>query len=132
MFKPPVTGAAVPTAAREPGPSRRFEGRQVDVREGFNRALERALNEERIRVSRHARERIQSRRVRIDESDVRKISDTMDKLQGKGAKISLLFVGDTTLVTNVERRTVITAVDSYANADKVFTQIDSAAVIEKA
>jgi flagellar operon protein len=98
----------------------------------FERALEKAFRNADVKLSRHARERVQSRQIDLNTADVGRISDAIDTLRGKGGKISLLLMGDTTFVTNVKNRTVITAVDRYGEADKVFTQIDSAAVIEKA
>jgi flagellar operon protein len=98
----------------------------------FERALEKAFRDADVKMSRHARERVQSRQIDLNSADVGRISDAIDALRGKGGKISLLLMGDTTFVTNVKNRTVITAVDRYGEADKVFTQIDSAAVIEKA
>ena len=98
----------------------------------FERALEKAFRDADVKMSRHARERVQSRQIDLTSADVGWISDAIDTLRGKGGKISLLLMGDTTFVTNVKNRTVITAVDRYGEADKVFTQIDSAAVIEKA
>ena len=130
MFKPPaISGEIQGTTALKRGGSSRAAGA---AKADFTRALQKALDDKKINMTNHARERILSRRIKIDETDVAQISDAMNRLQDKGGKISLLFMGETTLVTNVKNRTVITALDSYGQTDKVFTQIDSAALIEKA
>lgn len=97
----------------------------------FSDVLEGALGREGITLSRHARQRIEGRHIHMDETDVRSISDAMSRLKGKGGKISLLLMGDTALVTNVNNRSVITALDRYGQHDRVFTKIDSAAVIRR-
>lgn len=104
-------------------------GTRVDGQ--FTEVFEKALGREGIKLTRHARQRIEGRHIRMDETDVESISNAMSKLKGKGGKISLLFMGDTALVTNVNNRTVITALDRYGESDQVFTQIDSAAVIRR-
>ncbi len=98
----------------------------------FAQTLEQAFQAADVKLSKHARQRMQSRQIDLNPEDVGRISDAIDTLRGKGGKISLLLMGNTTFVTNVKNRTVITAVDRYGEADKVFTQIDSAAVVEKA
>ena len=130
MFKPPAIGA--PTSSV--GIPRRDDSAKAQgkAKVEFSRALQKALDEKNIKMTNHARERILSRRIRIDEKDVSQISEVMTRLQDKGGKISLLLMGDTTLVTNVKDRTVITALDGYGDANKVFTHIDSAALLEKA
>ncbi len=129
MFKLP----AINEVARDTGSLKRSDSPQPKgkARVEFTRTLEKALEDKKIKMTNHARERIISRHIRLDEKDVTQISDVMNTLQGKGGKISLLLMGDTTLVTNVKNRTVITALDSYGDANKVFTQIDSAALIDK-
>ncbi len=107
-------------------------GREAKAQPGsFSDVLEKALGEEGIKLSRHARQRIEGRRIQMDEHDVRSISEAMSRLKGKGGRISLLFMGNTALVTNVSNRTVITALDRYGESDQLFTQIDSAAVIHR-
>ena len=98
----------------------------------FGDALTRALEREGVRFSRHAIERLERRRIRMTESDIARIGRAMHELRGRGGRISLLLMGNTTLVTNVDQRTVITALDRYGEQNRVFTQIDSAAVIDRA
>jgi flagellar operon protein len=124
----PIPPAAAGTNAGI-NPSAASERRE---RPPFDAALEKAFHDADVKLSRHARERMQSRRIELKSEDVGRISQAIDTLRGKGASISLLLMGDTTLVTNVNNRTVITAIDRYGESNRVFTQIDSAAVIEKA
>ena len=53
-----------------------------------------------------------------------------DKAAAKGSKQSLFMMRDTAMVVSIANRTVITAVDQQSMKDNVFTNIDSAAVIE--
>lgn len=119
----PTTPGAAPGATRSPAGGGAGE---------FGDAFARALEREGVRFSRHALERLQRRHIRMTEGDVTRIAEAMRELRGRGGRISLLLMGDTTLVTNVDQRTVITALDRYGEQNRVFTQIDSAAVIDRA
>ena len=54
-----------------------------------------------------------------------------DKAAAKGSKQSLFVMGDVAMVVSIKNRTVITAVDSQSMKENVFTNIDSAAIIDK-
>ncbi len=118
----PIVGAGAPKPA---GSDRTVKAPAVG-------AFEDALANAGVKLSKHARERMITRGIVMNEQDADSVSRAMSELKGKGGKVSLLFVGDTALVANVEKQTVITAVDRYANQEQVFTQIDSAAVVERA
>lgn len=49
--------------------------------------------------------------------------------EDKGSKNSLFLYKDVALVTSVENKTVITAVDKSRAKDNVFTNIDSVVII---
>lgn len=127
----PRMARTAPTAPGEARGAGRPSSGGAGARE-FGDAFARALEREGVRFSRHALERLQRRHIRMTEGDVTRIAEAMRELRGRGGRISLLLMGDTTLVTNVDQRTVITALDRYGEQNRVFTQIDSAAVIDRA
>ena len=53
-----------------------------------------------------------------------------DKAAAKGAKQCLFMMRDTAMVVSITNRTVITAVDQNSMKENVFTNIDSAAIID--
>ncbi len=84
-----------------------------------------------IQFSGHALKRLQERNIRLDESDLSRLQEAMERAAGKGSRESLVLDGDHAYVINVPNRTVITAVDQLDLRDKVFTQIDSAVFTNK-
>ncbi len=83
-----------------------------------------------VTVSAHASQRLLQRGVMLDQQDLQKISTAMDQAQAKGAKESLFLMRDLALIVSVENRTVITALQGQQAKENVFTQIDSAVLID--
>jgi flagellar operon protein len=94
----------------------------------FDQVLERELTG--VKFSQHALQRLQSRNINIDQAGLAKLSSAVDKAAQKGAKESLVLMGnDLALVVSVKNKTVITAMDGASIKDNVFTNIDSAIII---
>ncbi|MCB2210575.1 flagellar biosynthesis protein [bacterium] len=83
-----------------------------------------------VTISAHASQRLLQRGVSLDQQDLAKISNAMDQAQAKGAKESLFLMRDLALIVSVENRTVITALQGEQARENVFTQIDSALLID--
>ncbi len=83
-----------------------------------------------LKFSAHAQARLESRNIRLSSQDVAKMNAMADKAAAKGAKQSLFMMRDTAMVVSIVNRTVITAVDQNSMKENVFTNIDSAAIIE--
>lgn len=83
-----------------------------------------------LKFSAHAQQRLQSRSISLSQDDLAKMNAMADKAAAKGAKQSLFMVHDTAMIVSIANRTVITAVDPQSMKDNVFTNIDSAAVID--
>ncbi len=83
-----------------------------------------------LKFSAHAQQRLQSRNITLSADDVAKMNAMADKAAAKGAKQSLFMMRDTAMVVSITNRTVITAVDQSSMKENVFTNIDSAAIIE--
>lgn len=88
-----------------------------------------ALNEQLLKISHHAEERLRQRGIQLQPEQLQKINHAIDKAAGKGAKDSLLLMGDTALIVNITNRTVVTAMNGETMKDNIFTQIDSAMII---
>ncbi len=83
-----------------------------------------------LKFSAHAQQRLESRNIRFTSEDVAKINAMTDKAAAKGAKQSLFMMRDVAMVVSITNRTVITAVDQNSMKENVFTNIDSAAIID--
>ncbi|MBD3165440.1 hypothetical protein GF324_02480 [bacterium] len=101
--------------------------------EPFADALQKARKSEpapNVTVSAHATERLLQRGIQLDTADLQKIDQAMNRAEAKGAKESLFVMRDMALVVSVENRTVITALHGEGAKENVFTNIDSAVIVE--
>ncbi len=99
----------------------------ADGQQSFNQVLAQELAG--VKFSQHAIQRLSSRNIKLDGSDLAKISGAVDKAAQKGARDSLILMNDLALVVSVKNRTVITAMDGTNIRDNVFTNIDSAVIV---
>ena len=83
-----------------------------------------------LKFSAHAQQRLESRNIRLTSDDVAKMNAMADKAAAKGAKQSLFMMRDVAMVVSISNRTVITAVDQDSMKQNVFTNIDSAAILD--
>ena len=123
-----------------PGPGPRPVGRPVQIPPQGGPSFRSVLDgvtapsttgAEPLKFSAHAMQRLQSRNISLSSEDVAKMNVMADKAAAKGAKNSLFIMHDVAMVVSIKNRTVITAVDSDSMKENVFTNIDSAAIIDK-
>lgn len=88
-----------------------------------------AILADRLKVSNHAKTRLQSREIELDQARWERVLEGVDRAAEKGAKESLVMIDDIALVVSVRNRTVITAVDQDHLKENVFTNIDSAVIV---
>jgi len=94
----------------------------------FEQILDEKLNGE-LKFSRHAKERLKTRSIQLDESDLGRLQNAVSKARGKGARDSLILMDELALVVSVKNNTVVTVVDGQSLKENVFTNIDSAVII---
>lgn len=94
-------------------------------RKSFSNVLQDNL----VRISHHAEERLQQRGIDLSGEQLAKIQSAIDKAAQKGARDSLMLMNDLALIVNIKNKTVVTAMDAASLKDNVFTQIDSAVII---
>ena len=82
-----------------------------------------------VSFSQHAAARLKERNLSFSRQDMAKLGDTVEKMAQKGAKESLIYMGDVALVVSVTNKKVITAMDGMSARENIFTNIDSAAII---
>lgn len=84
-----------------------------------------------LQFSGHAMKRLEDRNINLNEMDLLRIQEAVDRAEDKGSRESLILDGDNAFVVNVENRTVITAVDQMELRERVFTKIDSAVITNR-
>jgi flagellar operon protein len=104
-------------------------GKQAERSGAFQAELNKQLRQTEVIVSQHAKQRLEKRHIRLDDSELQRIGDAIDRVAAKGGKESLILYKDTAFVVNVKNRTIITAVDSQSMRENVFTNIDSALIL---
>jgi flagellar operon protein len=82
-----------------------------------------------LKFSAHASQRLQERKISLDQATMTKVNDAIDKAEAKGIEDTLVLTKDAALIVNVKNRTVITAMDRNALVGNVFTNIDGAVVV---
>lgn len=119
---PFVPAGGVAELKRQSTPPVKTDPTQPSFKDIFNREVRE------LKFSAHARTRIDSRDIPLTEKDMKKLESAVDKAEEKGAKESLVLLGDMAFIVSVRNRTVITAVGSGNMKDNVFTNIDSAVI----
>ena len=97
---------------------------------GFQHLLAKALGQQPLRFSKHAAERMQQRQIELSPTDMTRLQQAVTKAAQKGARDSLILLNRTAFLVNVQRRTVVTAVDEAHMRENVFTNIDSAVILD--
>ena len=89
-----------------------------------------------IFFSAHARDRLTSRDIQLSPEALGKLTEAIDRAADKGARDALVLMPgasrreDLALVVSVTNRTVITAMDGENIRENIFTNIDSALVVQ--
>lgn len=106
--------------------------RTVEKQNSFQDILHQEIKktEENIKVSSHANRRLSERNIILNDGDLKSLSKAMDQASGKGANQSLMLYKDMAFIASVRNRTLITAMDPQNSKEKIFTNIDSAIIVD--
>ncbi len=96
----------------------------------FGKVLAGELNSTRnLQISKHALERLHSRKIDLSKEMLDKIATAVDKADTKGSRETLVLTDSAALVVSVKNRTIITAFDREHLREGVVTSIDSAVIL---
>jgi len=95
----------------------------------FDELLKKKIESTDVKFSAHAMERLKDRNIELNKDDISKLNKGIEKAQAKGSKESLILLNDLAMIVSVKNRTVITAVDNDNLRENVFTNIDSAVIL---
>jgi len=97
--------------------------------EDFQQILQQKIGQGQLKISNHAQMRMNMRNIRLDDRQMAKLSNAVDRAEQKGVKESLILMSDLAFVVSIKNRTVITAVDGPSIKDNIFTNIDGAVIV---
>ena len=81
-----------------------------------------------LRFSKHALNRLNDRNIELDTSQLERLKVGADKAGEKGIRDSLVIIDQLAFIVNVPNRTVVTAMDSTATDENIFTNINGAVI----
>ena len=107
---------------------------QKEIKASQNKNFEDVLkkiqsNNEEIKFSKHAVERMGARNIELNSNDVEKLQKAFKKAEEKGVKEALIVIGDKGFIASVKNKTVITTMTSDQIKENVFTNIDGAVIL---
>lgn len=95
----------------------------------LDEALQTQSSSKEIKISGHAQKRLEERGLQLNQTDMENLADAVEELDQKGSKNSLLFYKDMALITSINNRTIITALNT--DDMETITNIDSAMQIKE-
>jgi len=100
------------------------------VRSTDTSAFEQMLRSNLLKFSSHAETRLAQRGIKMSADQLAKLEDAVQQAAAKGARESLILTADAAFIVNIKNRTVVTAIDHASLDQHVFTQIDSAVIVQ--
>ncbi|SKA72672.1 flagellar operon protein [Clostridium sp. USBA 49] len=101
-----------------------------ETNNNFKEVLKKELNQkDSFVISNHAAERLKDRNITLNEGDMNKINEGINKANEKGANESLILYKDLVLIASIKNRTIITAMGKENGKENVFTNIDSVVLL---
>ncbi|MDE6641477.1 MAG: flagellar protein [Acetatifactor sp.] len=100
----------------------------LSFREVLRQRSEEAQESGNLRFSKHAMNRLNDRNIELDNLQLERLKAGADKAGEKGIRDSLVIVDQLAFIVNVPNRTVVTAMDSTATDENIFTNINGAVI----
>lgn len=103
------------------------QGKQAD----FAATLQTELRKtEGLTISKHAKERLEQRGIRINASEWKQISEKVLEAKKMGVNDSLVLLQDAALIVSAKNETVITAMNRTEAAKHIFTNINGTILMD--
>lgn len=88
-------------------------------------------DESHLKISKHAKHRIEERNISIDSSQWKKIEEKITKAKSMGVNDSLVLMEHAALIVNAKNNTVITAMDRHEAESQIFTNINGTILLNE-
>lgn len=82
-----------------------------------------------LKFSKHADARLNERNISLSDEQLQRLNAGAKKAGAKGIDESLMIMDDLAFIVNIKNNTVVTAIDSRASEENVFTNIDGAVIV---
>ena len=82
-----------------------------------------------LKFSKHALNRLNDRNIQLNTEQLDRLNDGAKKAGEKGIRDSLVIVDQLAFIVNVPNKTVVTAMDSTATDENIFTNINGAVIV---
>lgn len=100
--------------------------RSTDQAAAFRRILKQKAE---VKFSKHASQRLTARNISLTETEMKRLSEGVNKAKTKGVKEALIMMDNKVFVASVKNNTVITASTDEQLKENVFTNIDGAVIV---
>ncbi|HLR40970.1 MAG TPA: TIGR02530 family flagellar biosynthesis protein [Virgibacillus sp.] len=84
-----------------------------------------------LKISKHAKHRLQERNIHIDEKQWKIIGEKVSEAKQKGVTDSLVVMDQSALLVSTKNNTVVTAMNREEATSKIFTNINGTILIDK-
>ena len=82
-----------------------------------------------LKFSKHSLNRLNDRNIQLNTEQLDRLNDGAKKAGEKGIRDSLVIVDQLAFIVNVPNKTVVTAMDSTATDENIFTNINGAVIV---
>lgn len=106
------------------------KGKESSAKAAFAFVLKEELEKKTLQFSHHADQRLRSRGIEVTDAMLSRLEEAVDKAGQKGARDALILLDNLAFIVSVKNRTVITAMDEESLKENVFTNIDSAVIMQ--
>ena len=95
----------------------------------FQEVLDLKKSTSELKFSKHADARLNERHINLTSEQLKRLNDGARKASEKGIGESLMIMDDLAFIVNIKNSTVVTAIDSKASEENIFTNIDGAVIV---
>ncbi|QGQ46852.1 TIGR02530 family flagellar biosynthesis protein [Metabacillus sediminilitoris] len=96
----------------------------------FGQLLNNELIDQRLKISKHAQERLNQRQITLSDEEWSSIERKVGEARQMGVNDSLVLVSDAALIINAKNNTVITAMDREEAKTQIFTNINGTIIMD--
>ena len=91
--------------------------------------LHEVTNNQKLKISKHANDRIKERNISITEQEWQHVSEKVYEARSKGVNQPLVLMDQAALIVSAKNETVITAMERSETKNQLFTNIDGTIVL---
>ena len=102
---------------------------QASPKQSFLEHLQQATEPTKLKISKHASDRLQERGIQMTDAEWAHISQRVDEAKRKGIRDSLVLTDQAALIVSAKNSTVITAMNRMEAKGQLFTNIDGTIVL---